>query len=507
MKKLIRRLLGIAPWLLVVYLGVFAYNRYQVLNIPILPKSDWPRLEIARAAADGKSTVVVEDDILVNQLEQGVQYCYCDIAADPKHPNRLFASSLVETPKSKVPGLPHKLSNVAGFYSHDGGRSWTRAFYLVADTGNPDTFQRETYSDPTVCWGTDGSVHFAVLHEKGFEKVFVPKKQFDKPWHEYAGADFWRSVDEGVTWEKIIGVSYQLDRPFTVVDTTSGPRSGRQYTIAQDRKVFVFTNHQDDKVVGEGKTLQEFLNPRPSNPVILSDGTVLIAVEEQARTWKGNVRPDAARWISTFRSVDGDHFVEGTPVNTQWSHPSFNNNGRPTMTFFPRLGANDGSSRFVDYVYCVWAGNRDIDVGLRHIDGEQIFVSVARDGGKTWGQPTILSEQPLGSNRDDDYLTALPSVAVNREGVVAVTWYDRRGLPKFDARQRVNDWNVRARISVDGGASWLPSVQLNQVLSKGEFDVGHTAGLTASSDGRFHALWIDARDGTRQLRTTSFRVE
>jgi hypothetical protein len=177
------------------------------------------------------------------------------------------------------------------------------------------------------------------------------------------------------------------------------------------------------------------------------------------------------------------------------------------MTFFPRLGANDGSSRFVDYVYCVWAGNRDIDVGLRHIDGEHIFVSVSRDGGKTWGQPTILSEQPLGSSRDDDYLTALPSVAVNREGVVAVTWYDRRGLPKFDARQRVNDWNVRARISVDGGASWLPSVQLNQVLSKGEFDVGHTAGLTASSDGRFHALWIDARDGTRQLRTTSFRVE
>jgi hypothetical protein len=50
-------------------------------------------------------------------------------------------------------------------------------------------------------------------------------------------------------------------------------------------------------------------------------------------------------------------------------------------------------------------------------------------------------------------------------------------------------------------------VQLNQSQSQGEFDVGHTQGLTAAADGRFHALWIDSRDGTRQLRTTAFGIK
>ncbi|MFN0052589.1 MAG: hypothetical protein ACKV0T_10375 [Planctomycetales bacterium] len=77
--------------------------------------------------------VLVADDVSVNPFEEGIQYCYCDITADPLNPNRLFASSLVETSKARVPGLYAKLSNVAGFYSHDGGKSWTRAFYLVAD--------------------------------------------------------------------------------------------------------------------------------------------------------------------------------------------------------------------------------------------------------------------------------------------------------------------------------------------------------------------------------------
>jgi hypothetical protein len=96
---------------------------------------------------------------------------------------------------------------------------------------------------------------------------------------------------------------------------------------------------------------------------------------------------------------------------------------------------------------------------------------------------------------------------VNDEGIVAVSWYDRRGLPASDVTLDFAGWNVRARLSVDGGATWLPSVQLNARQSQGKFEVGHTAGLSAAADGRFHALWIDARDGTRQLHTTSFGIK
>ena len=120
------------------------------------------------------------------------------------------------------------------------------------------------------------------------------------------------------------------------------------------------------------------------------------------------------------------------------------------------------------------------------------------------------------------YATFIPSIAVNKGGVVAVSWYDRRGLPKprmvpievtldgrvVSTRKRVtHGWNVRLRVSLDGGAAWLPSVQLNEQPSRRELQVGHTAGLAAAADGRFHATWIDDRTGTTQLWGAAVEVK
>ncbi len=510
-RRLIRLVVGLVLAGAVGFAALFGFAQFETWGNRLLPKSSWPVLEAAKTDNSSGVRVAVGDDILVNPVEDGIQYYYCDLAADPHNPGHLFASSLVHTPKSKVPGQHADLTDLAGFYSHDRGRSWARAFYFAADTGNPDAAERESFSDSSVCWGRDGSVHLAVMHGIGFER-FVPKKAGDQPLRTHHSVDFWTSVDSGVSWKQKAGVPYYMDRPFTIVDTTAGSRAGRQYTIAQNRKVEVFANAEDDARIGMGKSLkQEFTNPRPANPVLLRDGTVLFAVEESAPKWLGVVRPDAARQILTFRCSDGEQIVRGTPINTHWSHPSLDNAARPFFTVFPRLGANPHSQKFVDHVYCVWAGCRSI-TGARDVDSERVFVSVSRDGGHVWDQPVLLSEQPLEANLDHDFLTALPNVAVNHNGVVAVSWYDRRGLPQSDSRGKPNalnrsGWNVRSRISVDGGASWLPSVQLNRKQSKGEFYVGHTAGLAAAADGRFHALWIDASDGTRQVHTTSFGVD
>jgi hypothetical protein len=81
---------------------------------------------------------------------------------------------------------------------------------------------------------------------------------------------------------------------------------------------------------------------------------------------------------------------------------------------------------------------------------------------------------------------------------VAVSWYDKRGL-----RPRGKGWNVRLRVSADGGVTWLPSVRINDVEGdKGSAEaLGHTAGLAADAGGTFHPVWIDFRTGTPQLWT------
>jgi hypothetical protein len=107
------------------------------------------------------------------------------------------------------------------------------------------------------------------------------------------------------------------------------------------------------------------------------------------------------------------------------------------------------------------------------------------------------------------YDALVPAVAVNKSGVVAVSWYDRRGLPR--TRGNLPDrkgWDVRLRASADGGETWAPSVRVNEVTSAGP-PVRHllfTAGLAADASDGFHPVWADHRTGVLQLWTADIRV-
>jgi hypothetical protein len=121
----------------------------------------------------------------------------------------------------------------------------------------------------------------------------------------------------------------------------------------------------------------------------------------------------------------------------------------------------------------------------------------------------ILSEQP--DDGDNAYGAYMPALAVNKEGIVAVTWYDRRGLPTKPGSTppfHAAGCNVRLRVSLDGGQSWQPSVRVNeQAIQSTIWDLRDTAGLAADAAGTFHPVWIDDRTGTRQVWTAVVRVE
>jgi hypothetical protein len=112
--------------------------------------------------------------------------------------------------------------------------------------------------------------------------------------------------------------------------------------------------------------------------------------------------------------------------------------------------------------------------------------------------------------------------------VVGVTWFDRREF--LDNL----GWAVRFRASFDGGETFLPSVKVSNTdydpgrgrvyLFGGAeglkpqstntlsipwfvFHGGHTMGLSADANGRFHPLWIANPDGIPQLWTTDISVD
>jgi hypothetical protein len=118
-----------------------------------------------------------------------------------------------------------------------------------------------------------------------------------------------------------------------------------------------------------------------------------------------------------------------------------------------------------------------------------------------------LSEQPGTEDSTSDYLAYIPCVAVNTAGAAAVTWYDRRGLPPGGGGETVKGWNLRMRVSLDGGATWAPSVLGSSKPSSGELTGWHTAGLTADAAGHFHPVWIDDRTGEPHLWTARVTVQ
>jgi hypothetical protein len=167
------------------------------------------------------------------------------------------------------------------------------------------------------------------------------------------------------------------------------------------------------------------------------------------------------------------------------------------------LAVDANSARFRDRAYVVWT---DFATGRG-----QIRIAHSTDGGATWSVPRFVNDDSLAAVRaggGPDHFMA--TVAVNKDGVVGVLWYDRR-----DANDNLA-YYARFAASFDGGLTFSPSVRVSGApndpgaqrdrqafLATG----GDTAGLTAAADGRFHAVWIDNRTGIQQVWTAAISVK
>lgn len=485
MRKL--RFVGVA---IVVFSAAVIGLYYFITYNPDAPRDDWPVLQAASTASDAAEVIIGPNVHVSESLDQF--HCWeCVVAAHPQDPARLFTA---------VMHWRGKAVDVAGFYSDDGGATWQLGCDLAAPPG-------KKFFDPTVAFGPDGTVY--LVHMLSHLRKVPSGTEGRGELHFHA------SPDGGKTWEQRAVVKEYIDRPWIAIDTTTGPHRGRFYCIGQINEPIIYTSIDGATTLAPPLTPhvgRELANCRPANPAVMPDGSVLFVyqdrwVEKSSRRGHGELWPRPR--IETLRSTDGGRtLARCTPVNTKWWHDTIHSSASSIAEAeFPQLAADPGSRRLAGRVYCVWADGNGAD-------SARIFFCASPDGGATWGRPVVISEQPMDADPETVYATFTPSIAVNRDGVIAVSWYDRRGLPKprmvptelkmkdrvVSAFKRVtHGWNVRLRVSLDGGATWLPSVELNEQPSQGRVAIGHTAGLAAAADGRFHATWIDDWTGTGQL--------
>lgn len=139
--------------------------------------------------------------------------------------------------------------------------------------------------------------------------------------------------------------------------------------------------------------------------------------------------------------------------------------------------------------YVVWQDHADNPFG-----DDLIMLSYSDDGGRTWSAPQKINQTPAGTFTDQAFE---PTVHVNDEGVVAVSYYDFRNDKSGDGQLTTDHWIVHSH---DGGATWTEShlagpFDMHQAPYARGYFVGDYQGLD-SQGSAFSALFTVASPGT-----------
>lgn len=462
----------------------------------------------ARNAAQPAGPISVGPNVQVSSAFGQLDHAEAIAAADPDEPGRLIACAMVT----------HQDRNLVGqhcYSSFDAGLTWVTSLEL-AEGG--------VSGDPTAFYGKDDTVFVASL----VAPLTVPRK-FDYTTRIY------RSTNGGRTFAESASFLF-IDREYVAVDKTGGKYDGRVYVngvrsvrgMDDERAAAIWLYRSLDG----GNT---FLGPAIratlegsgliglSNQVVLSDGTLAMVighVKKGRSQALGMNRTDnsANARLQVVTSTDGGETLNPAVTVSEW----YLDRPRSEGAVVPVLAADHSDGPFKDRLYAVWPDAR--------AGRSQVFLSYSADKGKSWSEAQVVNDDraPADLSMGPDHL--LPAVAVNKDGAVAVAWYDRREHPDNLG------WDVRIAASFDGGETFTASVPVSDqpnvytadthwyfraptVTQRGNGPLafrflldpfftsgGHTTGLAADAAGVFHPVWVDNRTGKAQVWTAPVRV-
>ncbi len=114
---------------------------------------------------------------------------------------------------------------------------------------------------------------------------------------------------------------------------------------------------------------------------------------------------------------------------------------------------------------------------------KQIRLARSDDGGKTWIQPST----PLDSSGK----AFSPKLGWGRGRTLVVVWADERRANRT--------WDIYARRSPDGGASWEPEQVLSRFPRQSVSDLYARPEMVSDGQGSFWAAWVGLRSGRSRL--------
>lgn len=444
-------------WAVLAAIGIFGL---------LVVRSRWPTLTGGGIGNRRSSVPEAQPDVEVSQVRALLE-------ADPPFP--LVETFLALNPLDSANLVASAMSTSGNrsvvFRTQDAGATW----HPVAGPAGP-VFEG---GDPMLAFAGDGSLLFSTI---------TPEIKV------------WRSTDGGRSWKQpvTVGEGRNADRQWVVA---SGPHAAggvivhvaAKTTLDDRRAVLMVSSSRDggltfpppDLIPLDSGSLHTV-----THLAVLPEGTVLMPyLVNYGRIPGDEVIYRGHRWMMVSPggsgAWEGPYSIGGNLQfgNENWER-AMKGLGGGGLAVDGGGGTNDGT------IYMTWPA----------LIGEHLQIVLARstDGGRTWSDPVRVNDGGF----DADHGT--PTVAVNRSGVVLVTWNDRRDGP---GRCFVH----YAAASADGGRTFGPSRPVSDHRTC--FDAhsrwlngGDTQGLVALRDGGFRTVWSVGRGDDLRPWTAVIRV-
>ena len=350
------------------------------------------------------------------------------VAINPTNPNHAIAVLL----QGGASGEP-RVTNWS-YTSKDGGLTWTPL--RATNPGN------RPQGDDAIVFGVDGTAFHSYI---AFDGILV-----ERPERAFSGI-FVRSTKDGASWNAPVAVVDHVntaipfeDKPWVGVDrTAASPHKGNVYVAWTRFDVYGSENpaHRSRIMFSRSKDSgRTFSVPHEisdeSGDALDSDNTVEGVVPVAGPNGDVYLAWAGPKGIYFDRSTDGgwtfgkDVLVSAMPGG--WDLPLEGierHNGMPVTGVDLSNGPNRGT------VYVNW-------IDLRNGDPD-VFVSASKDGGRTWGPPVRVNDDPKGSTQFFTWMAVDPT-----DGSINVVFHDRRG-------QKGTMTSVTLARSVDGGKTFM----------------------------------------------------
>jgi len=342
-------------------------------------------------------------------------------AVNPKDPKNILVSWMTNTSK----GSALCRSSV----TFDGGKSWSKPYILpaLACAGGPsDLFNDD--GDPWVSFGPEGRAYISVL------TTLMGKED-----HAF-GLIVFTSPDGGRTWDppnfvvKYHGLEFSLDNTCVTADPV---HPGTAYLLSTRAEVprevaeAIKKGSEPDsskiprpaamaKTTDGGKTWSELAAISPPKPGIYADDPQMVIDPKAGRLYVFYSEGIEGRAVLFIKSEDGGKTWTEPAVVTDYVPPQMA--GRllklkQELSFAEEI-VHPAIDPKTGRLYVVFTDGRYTKGGMAWVS-----ITSSADGGKTWTKPVPVNDSNV-------FGTWLPSIALNNDGRVGLTYFETPAAPK-----------------------------------------------------------------------------